>query len=628
MLQNSEEKANVVFKSNEFIYQELDKEKLKSIVDTDAVNAAILKSILHSSRTNIVICDIAPAIRERLHGILEKCFMQSNLEGSPLCCNSFGFDSLDDTRKNNADAIYLVGKEIEMRENTNENQQELSLSKLVASTPGLALIMEFVQADTPQLIDENVYRSLTGNELPDDSGNIWIEPNPGNNDSFHIKYNRDFSKYAQTLQRDYRERFHEIHLATPNNRTQIHILRTEPTQLCDVSFDKPQEFQRLPSSTRFRKSYWTYQLSMIHAMERSMPVVWVVEKPDEINNLKIAANNIGFYTPNGNQIQRNIELAYEHNQEKNSLIFIGGKDLRTLLDADIDEAYCLIYNGVDIEKKEIRWKGMLPFGDEPVKISDSPTHEDYILSSWPQFEVFNYLLFENNPKNILCLIDPIFDCCELNYKKLNAKAEWIDPTKSFQEVTDAIGNIFCDHQPIEFQIDNVEKAMAEMLEMFKEINPNVKDWNDSQKKILPDIIEKNHNCLICMPTGGGKSILFQLPALYRAKHSGKLSIVIAPLKALLKDQVKDLDMPGVEYLNSDKSRDEVEQIYQQIRGGDIRLLYMTPERFRSQAFMNALGYRLLKDGGLEYIIFDEAHCISQWGLDFRPDYSEFCNNLY
>ena len=92
----------------------------------------------------------------------------------------------------------------------------------------------------------------------------------------------------------------------------------------------------------------------------------------------------------------------------------------------------------------------------------------------------------------------------------------------------------------------------------------------------------------------------------------------------MQDQVEELTQkgfgPAVDYISGDRTYPEVQELYRRIRGGEIALLYITPERFRVKGFVNALQQRLEHDKGLEYVVFDEAHCISQWGQEFRPDY--------
>ena len=138
------------------------------------------------------------------------------------------------------------------------------------------------------------------------------------------------------------------------------------------------------------------------------------------------------------------------------------------------------------------------------------------------------------------------------------------------------------------------------------------DFRPGQEEIV-DAVTNGENVLAIMPTGGGKSLCFQLPALLR----DGVTVVISPLIALMRDQVRGLQEAGVEAgaLTSGNTPEETDAVWEALEAGRLKLLYMAPERL---AAGSALG--MLRRINVSLIAVDEAHCVSQWGHDFRPDY--------
>lgn len=138
------------------------------------------------------------------------------------------------------------------------------------------------------------------------------------------------------------------------------------------------------------------------------------------------------------------------------------------------------------------------------------------------------------------------------------------------------------------------------------------EFRPLQEEIIQAIMQKN-DALVLMPTGGGKSLCYQLPALM---FEG-MTLVVSPLVALMKDQVDALNANGIEaaFLNSTLVPSQQRIVEQRALAGEYKLLYIAPERLASVGFE-----MLLRSMAIELIAIDEAHCISEWGHDFRPEY--------
>lgn len=396
----------------------------------------------------------------------------------------------------------------------------------------------------------------------------------------------------------------------------------------------------------YRSRYWVYQKELINQISsNNNPSILLVERKDEIEVLENYFKELGYFVPeNTINIGRRLEFIHM-NSIKNKIIIDHVTNLNKILSSNYLGVLNIIMDSFNLADKyniaqETSYFNKLfqsqqkelnkDFNEKPIEDEDFNTPKKPLLKDTffllkflkPIISNYRETIHNYNSEHQLWLLDSrIADFPNLG-KLWNIKSRSLNVwhSKEAYEKDLQLADLCI---PCVKPLENLPFSIEETKAILSNVFLNGGKWYDYQEPYLDLIIPGKTDLLVTLPTGGGKSLLFQAPALFKSSFTNRLSIVVTPLKALMEDQVDKLWHNGfygsVEYLNSDRSTD-TQIIYRAMAGGEIALLFVTPERFRSRSFKNALEVRMQSDGGLEYIIFDEAHCVSQWGHEFRPDY--------
>lgn len=613
-------------------YLQISEEKVKAKPLNDTFLQAVLLRFCQIAKTPIV-SNLAAYLRIQYFKDEILLDYVSDISTQIQCADLRIINSWNDDL--NYKKIFFIGCELENR-----------LNQFALSTPLSPADFWQERSSIPMRLGGSSFAIITKEDresplfadVPKDASNVWIERN---------KYGKYIVNYNYNVYRQL-----EIALSGISSDIEVeHISWIDANEdnlsISLVRSGRPKKFdfiqKRVNATTRYRSMYWMYQLSLlnnIHSQDCRLPIIYILEDDLELEQVCDYARKLGYYVPKEGSLVTKLEKIA---QRSDGMLIIPKDKFFEITEKRLYAAYCFIWDQMAVEKHMMMWHdiedgigaatlndNIEETGAELKKGSIKDTYQAALLSLWPIYRYYSKFILANNGESKMYILDSFLEeyhtlSSVWNTRSIATGQLW-STEEAFNESLTTAQEFFGDYNTNDLPHDSeaIKTAMEVILETLVPERDGERKWSEIQAAVLPEILSKNDNYLISIPTGGGKSVLFQGPALYNASYNNHLSLVITPLKALMQDQVRDLSDKGfytnVDYLNGDRTYQEVRSIYRKINSGELALLYITPERFRSRAFLNALSTRMMHDKGLEYMVFDEAHCISQWGMEFRPEY--------